>query len=127
MADSNAFAAIAGVVSVTISAGVGWATHKSATRSVERNNSLTSRTDIEKEAFERAKSFYTDTIDRQDHDLDELREENRRLKQEVAGVHRENRELMNQLDDLKGRVMTCETNLRTAEKALRLIHRDDEE
>ena len=66
MGDFTLTAALATVIATTITGGVMLLTQRSAAAAAVRNQSTASRTDIEKEAFERAKGFYTDTIDRQD-------------------------------------------------------------
>lgn len=57
--------AIATVIATVITSAVFLATQRSANKAAERNTNVTSRADIERDAFDRAKTFYTDTIDRQ--------------------------------------------------------------
>lgn len=47
------------------------------------NTTTSSRVDMEKEAYDRARSYDTETILRQDKEIDELREDNKRLHSEV--------------------------------------------
>lgn len=69
--------ALASVLAAAIAGLVAWATSISAKKgqvaaaqaaaeAAVASQTVSSRTDIEKEAFERAKNFYTDTLDRQD-------------------------------------------------------------
>lgn len=57
------------VVSSAIAGGVAMATHFSA----QRAKRMESREDIRSEAFDQAKSFYTDVIERQEHSLADMR------------------------------------------------------
>ena len=104
MGDPTVIAGILGVVSIGISGLAGWATHKSAMRASERNTTVTSRTDIEREAFARAQGFYTDTIDRQQKEIADLEDDVRTL---------------------KGKVAHLETELATAQAALRIRYPDE--
>lgn len=90
--------AVATVIAALIAALVGWATSRHNNRSQEASakaaaeaavasQTVASRTDIERDAFERAKSFYTDTIDRQ---------------------HAEHLEDQAEIGELNGRVRTLE-------------------
>lgn len=56
---------IAAIGAAALTGFFGWVTQKAAAKAAVRNAELSSRTDIEREAFERAKGFYTDVIDRQ--------------------------------------------------------------
>lgn len=73
MTDNASLALGASLLSVMITAGAGVMTHRSAAKASEHTAQTTSRTDIEKEAFDRAKNYYTDTIDRMSEDLDGTR------------------------------------------------------
>lgn len=68
------------VIAAVIAAIVGIVTARSARKS----NEYGSRADLETEAFERAKSFYNDIIDRQDGEIHELEGEVEKLKARVA-------------------------------------------
>ena len=95
---------IATVLAVLITGAVTLATQRAAAKASVRNQDVASRTDIEKEAFERAKGFYTDTIDRQAHEIHELEAD---------------------VDRLKARVTDLERDLGTAQAALRLRFPDE--
>lgn len=81
--------AVATIIATGITALAMILTQKSAARAAVRNAELTSRTDIELEAFSRAKGFYTDTIDRQDREIKELERDVDRLKARVAILQRD--------------------------------------
>lgn len=71
-----------------------YASQRAASRASTLNTSTTSRVDMEREAYERARGFDTETIRRQDLEIEEirtenhqLREENRALRLEVRGLN----------------------------------------
>lgn len=80
---------LAGLAGVIITALATVATQRAAAKAAVRNAELTSRTDLEREAFERAKGFYTDTIDRQAAEIRELEGDVERLKAKVAELERD--------------------------------------
>lgn len=103
--------AIASVIAVIITGMVTLATQRAAAKASIRNQDTQSRTELERDAFERAKAFYTGVIDRQD--------------QEIRDCHDENQALQARVNELRSRVDALERELGTAQKALRLIHRDE--
>ena len=112
------------VVAAAVSGLFGWVTQRSAARANLRSTETTTRTDIEKEAFERAKGFYTDTIDRQDRQITELeadvaREKSERV-QEVGRVRSELADVRNQLERTK-------YELREAKIVIRRLSRQAEQ
>lgn len=105
MGDTATATAIATILSAGIAAAVGIITQRSAARASVVNAATVSRTDIEREAFDRAKSYYTDTIDRQATELRELEAEAEALRQRIASLegdraadHRAIRELREELE-----------------------------
>lgn len=68
-------AAIASVVSGCVAALVAYLTKRSSDQASIAIAETTTRGQVEEEAFERAKSFYTDTIDRQAAEIREQAEE----------------------------------------------------
>lgn len=99
LATSIGSAVVAGIAGLSA-----FASQRAAAKASIRNTDTTSRTAIEAEAFERAKSFYTDTIDRQAHEIAELEGDVAALKDEVRGLR---------------------TELDTAKRALRLAFPDE--
>ena len=117
--------AVATIIAAIIAAFAAIATQRSAAAAAVRNQSMSSRTDIEKEAFERAKDFYTDTIDRQgaeihelEEDVAELKAKVRTLEQELATERQRNQKNTTQVGRLQ-------EQLDLAQRALRLKYPDE--
>lgn len=102
--DSQLVALLGGAI---ITAAGAILTQRSAARAAVRNAQLSSRTDIEKEAFERAKGYYTDTIDRQARDIIQL-------ESQVATLESKLKLCQGQLNDLDTQLTTCKRALRKA-------------
>ena len=92
--------AIASIIAAAIAGLVGWATSrqsrkaqeasaKAAAEAAVANQTVSSRTDLERDAFERAKGFYTDTIDRQHAEHIEDQEEIAGLNDRVRSLEAE--------------------------------------
>lgn len=64
--------ALLGLLSGFVSAGVAYLTQRTSAQASTKAATIASRTDIEREAFERAKAFYTDVIDRQQAEIQGL-------------------------------------------------------
>lgn len=125
MSDSVQITAIATIIAAVIAAIAAIATQRTAAAAAVRNQSMSSRTDIEKEAFERAKGFYTDTIDRQGANIHELEDDVSNLKGRVRALEEElQRERdRNQVNEEKIRELQGQLNL--AQTALRLRYPDE--
>jgi hypothetical protein len=89
MGEQAQMTAIATVIAAFISAVAVIMTQRSAARAAVRNQTLSSRTDIEKEAFERAKGYYTDTIDRQGREIQGLESDVSTLRGRVTALEEE--------------------------------------
>lgn len=125
MGDNIQITAVATIIAAIIAAFAAIATQRSAAAAAVRNQTMTSRTDIEKEAFERAKGFYTDTIDRQGANIHELEDDVSNLKGRVRALEEElqrERE-RNQVNEEKIRELQGQLNL--AQTALRLRYPDE--
>lgn len=85
--------AIATVLSALIAAIVGIVTHRSASRSSERTQQVVSRTDIEKEAFDRASGLLSAQFERQEREIARQDAELDGLHKEVDALRREVRDL----------------------------------
>jgi len=83
--DSASTATIAMVMSSVVSGAVMYFTKRSGDQATVKVSQITTRGDLEQQAFERAKEFYTDTIDRQAAELKEAEAEILELKARVAG------------------------------------------
>ena len=92
---------IASVVVAVIAAGAAVASQRAAANASVRNTTSTTRTDIEREAFDRAKGYYTDTIDRQHNEIQDLEADVVALKGQVADAQSEIRDLRAELDTAK--------------------------
>lgn len=86
MRDTAVTIALLGIVSAAISAGVAYLTQRTSAKATTTAAAIASRTDIEREAFERAKSFYTDVIDRQQAEITELEADVKDLKGALLDV-----------------------------------------
>jgi TolA-binding protein len=88
---------VASVIVAAIAALSAYASQRNASRASTINTQATSRVDMEKEAYERARQFDTDTIERQDKEIQELRQEIAVLKaahrKELEEFREENRRL----------------------------------
>jgi predicted RNase H-like nuclease (RuvC/YqgF family) len=118
--DTSGISVAASIIAVVVSAAAAVLTQRSASRAATKSTETTSRTDIEKEAFERAKSFYTDTIDRQDRQITELEEDLAREKHERSGEVRALRERLVEDEREIGRLRV---ELDTAKRVLRSLRR----
>lgn len=74
MSDASIAIAIATVVSAGVSAGAAYLTNRQSTKSNVEVAQTETRGDIELNAFNSAKGFYTDVIDRQDEEIKALEE-----------------------------------------------------
>lgn len=81
--------AVASVVVASIAALSAYAAQRAAANASSKNVAVTSRTEIEKEAFERAEQFLTGTITRQDAEIEDLRKDVDRLTGKVRGLEQE--------------------------------------
>jgi FtsZ-binding cell division protein ZapB len=80
------------IIVAVIAAGSAYASQRAAARATTINTSTTSRVDMEKEAYERARKFDIETIARQDAEIEELRADNRMLHEKLAVARAEARE-----------------------------------
>lgn len=98
MGEQAIMTAIATVIAAAISAVAVIATQRSAAAAAVRNQSVSSRTDIEKEAFERAKGYYTDVADRQAAEISGLETEVSHLRGRVSALEEELARSKSELD-----------------------------
>lgn len=132
MSDQVQITAIATVIAAIIAAFAAIATQRSAAAAAVRNQTVSSRTDIEKEAFERAKNFYTDTIDRQDGQIHELESDIANVRGRLKAVEEElatERALSQSERDraqrLQARIEALQKQLDLAQQTLRLRYPDE--
>lgn len=74
------------VAVAAIAAVAAYASQRASSRASVLNNSTTSRVDMEREAYLRARQYDTETIRRQDSELDDLRAENQMLRLEIRDL-----------------------------------------
>lgn len=74
-----------------VSALSAWASQRAAARATTLNTETTSRVDMEKEAYERARKFDIETITRQDAELEEVREKLEVARSEASAARAEAR------------------------------------
>ena len=77
---------IATVVAAVVAGGFGYLVQRTAAKASVKNATIASRGDIERDAFERAKAFYTDVIDRQQAEIQDLESDVRDLKGALLDV-----------------------------------------
>lgn len=84
------FVSIASIIVAGIAASSAIASQRAAAKASVLNTQTTSRVDMEREAYERARNFDTETIRRQDEELDDLRARVRVLEDKNAELRTEN-------------------------------------
>lgn len=77
---------IGSVLVALIAALSAWASQRSAQKANRINTSTSGRLEAERGAYERARAFDVQTIDRQDAEIAELRTKNKKLEQELERV-----------------------------------------
>jgi peptidoglycan hydrolase CwlO-like protein len=90
---------VGGVIIAIIAALGAWAAQRAAAKASTANTTVSGRLDAERGAYERARAFDVATIERQDHELKELREANKTLKEELAVVKARLAKLEQKVDD----------------------------
>lgn len=109
--EATVVTSIASAVVASIAGLSALASQRAAAKASIKNTDTTSRATIEEDAFNRAKSYYTDTIDRQAREISELEDDVAGLKKQVNEQDRELKSLRAELD--------------TAKNALRLAFPDE--
>lgn len=104
------------IVSIVAASGAYLAARASAKASM-KNISTSSRVEMEKEAYERARKLDTETIKRQDEQLDELLQNQKILNDDVKMVNKENERLHRE------NVLILEDNTRLRAEVARLRQR----
>lgn len=87
----------ASVLVAAIAAWSAYASQRAAAKASVQNTTTTSRTDIEKDAFERARTYYAGALDRQDKEIS-------RQDAEITELHAETAELRDQLRAVRAEV-----------------------
>lgn len=89
------------VLVAILAAGAAYASQRSAAKASVMNTQTVTAVDREKEAYERARAFDTETIRRQDEELAELREDNRKLHDRVTVAEAEAREARRESQEVR--------------------------
>lgn len=88
-----------------------WAASRASAKAAAKNSQTTSRTEMEKEAYDRARKYDTETIARQDAEIAEVREQNQFLNNDIKLLTSENRELREEVAMLRRRLVRIERGL----------------
>jgi hypothetical protein len=75
---------VGSIIVAVIAAAAAYASQRAAARASTLNTTATSRVEMEKDAYNRARAFDTETIRRQDEEISELRVLVRRLRARLA-------------------------------------------
>lgn len=81
-------ASIVTIIVACVAAASAYASQRAAAKASMLNTTTTSRVDMEREAYERARAFDTETITRQDREIVELRATETELRKEVKRLER---------------------------------------
>lgn len=73
---------IATIVVALIAAAGAWASQRAAAKAAVQNTVVGGRVNMENEAYERARAFDTETIARQNHEIEELRKDSAELRKQ---------------------------------------------
>lgn len=77
---------IATILVALIAAAGAWASQRAASKASIQNTQVGGRVDMEKEAYERARGYDTETIARQSAEITELREEHEACSQKISDM-----------------------------------------
>lgn len=99
--DAGLATAVATVIVAIVAAGSAYASQRAASRASTLNTQTSSRVEMEREAYDRARAFDTETIKRQDAEIEELRAEILELRGEL-------RDRDHQIHDLRNRIFMLE-------------------
>lgn len=119
-----------GAVLVAIIAAFGaWASQRSAAKASKFQTTFSSRMEAERGAYERARAFDTETILRQDTEIGILREANAAQDEEIQRLRDQNERLRRELAVVKRRVTRLESVTPEWERLLneRTDEADDQE
>lgn len=94
-----------GAILIAVLTALGsWASHRSSAKA----SIINAKAAAEVEAYDRAKRFLVDTIDRQDEEFGELREKHSALKKRVGELEKENDELQAENAKFRRRIAALE-------------------
>lgn len=102
---------VASIFVSLIAAVAAYASQRAAAKASTKNVEATSRVDMEKEAYDRARKFDTETIARQDAEIDEIREVNKKLRTDNEKLRLDNDQLREEVKSLRRRIAKLEALL----------------
>lgn len=105
------FVSMASILVAIIAAFSAIASQRAAAKASVLNTQTTSRVDMEREAYERARNFDTETIRRQDEELEELRKRVRELENHNTELRQENETLERHVQSLERKVGSVQYDL----------------
>lgn len=82
--ETHVATSLAGIAVAMLAAASAYASQRAAARASVTTGRDSNRVDMEKEAYERARAFDTETIRRQDVEIAELRADNADLRKQVS-------------------------------------------
>ena len=112
-------AALATVVAALVSGITGWATSKASAKGAQKAAAITSLTDLEKEAGQRAFAYWKGVVDDQRREQEQDRAEITELKKGKRADHVKIAALEKQVEALLGEVRECRALCR------RLVRREE--
>lgn len=84
---------LASIIVSIIAAGSAYASQRAASKASTKKVETSSRTRMEEEAFERARKFDIDTIQRQDAEILDVLNKNKELNEDIKILHTDNLQL----------------------------------
>lgn len=114
--DPGSIAAI--IVSVVAAAGA-YASQRAAAKAAKQNTESSGRMKMEDEAYDRAREYDTETIERQGRELIELRTERDQIKADVKELKEDNERLHDENRELKRKLELLESQMRHPSIAIR--------
>lgn len=106
--DKASLATLAVAVIAALSA---WASQRAASRASTTNTNTTSRVEMEKEAYDRARAYDTETISRQDAEIAELRSEHNNCAEEIKTLKLQMQAKDEEINTLRNRIARLEQGL----------------
>lgn len=116
--DGNTATILAGLAGVIVTAVFGYITQRAAAKAAVRNAELTSRTDLEKEAFERAQRYYQAVIEDQNK---RITARDTKILELEATVHEQG----SRIETQDRQIEDLQAELEAAKKVLRLRYPDE--
>lgn len=123
--DGNWQAIVGTFMGVLVTSVFAFFTQRAAAKAAVRQAQVTSRTDIERDAFTRAEKYYQGVIKDADERQQRCNQRVSLLEGEVEVLKRRNEDQENRIEELEDRLRRTEAELETAKIALRLKYPDE--